>query len=215
MLEEAIEVIRKLWEGGFVTYHGRYYEVENARIYSRPEAPPPSLVSGFGPKAADLAARVGDGFVTVQPDRDLLERYRASAGKSRAIAALKVCWDQDEQRARKLAHQLWRTEGVEGQLSQELTMPSHFEAAAANVTEDIVAETVACGPDPERHLKAITKYLDAGFDEVYINQIGPEQEGSSTSTSANCTPSWECKAAADRPVPTDRKPYCAWRVLGP
>ena len=177
MLEEAIEVIRKLWEGGFVTHHGRYYEVENARIYSRPEAPPPILVSGFGPKAADLAARIGDGFVTVQPDRDLLERYRASAGKGRAIAALKVCWDQDEQRARKLAHQLWRTEGVEGQLSQELPMPSHFQAAAALVTEDIVAETVACGPDPERHLKAITKYLDAGFDEVYINQIGPEQEG--------------------------------------
>ena len=81
MLEEAIEVIRKLWEGGFVTHHGRYYEVENARIYSRPEAPPPILVSGFGPTAADLAARVGDGLVTVQPDRDLLERYRASGGE--------------------------------------------------------------------------------------------------------------------------------------
>lgn len=177
MLEEAIEVIRKLWAGGFVSHHGRYYDVENARIYSQPESAPPILVSAFGPKAADMAARVGDGFVTVQPDRELLERYRANGGKGRAIAALKVCWDHDEQRARKLAHQLWRTEGVEGQLSQELPMPSHFEAAAANVTEDMVADSVACGPDPERHLEAISKYLDAGFDEVYINQIGPEQEG--------------------------------------
>ena len=177
MLEEAITIIRELWEGGFVTHHGRYYEVENARIYSRPESPPPVLVSGFGPKAVDLAARIGDGFVTVQPDRDLLDRYRAKGGGGKAIAALKVCWDPDEQRARKLAHQLWRTEGVEGQLAQELPMPSHFDAAATNVTEDMVAESVACGPDPERHLHAISKYLDAGFDELYINQIGPDQEG--------------------------------------
>ena len=77
----------------------------------------------------------------------------------------------------KLAHELWPTEGVEGQLAQELALPSHFEAAAANVTEEMVAEQIACGPDPEVHVAAITKYLDAGFDEVYINQIGSDQEG--------------------------------------
>ena len=177
MLEEAVEVIRKLWEGGLVTHHGRYYSVENARIYSLPDSPPPILVSAFGPEATDVAARIGDGFVTVQPDSGMLERYRKKGGKGPAIAALKVCWDEDEQVARKLAHELWPTEGVGGQLAQELALPSHFEAAAANVTEDMVAEQIACGPDPERHAGAIKKYLDAGFDEVYINQIGPNQEG--------------------------------------
>ena len=150
MLEEAVEVIRELWEGGLVTHHGRYYTVENARIYSRPDSPPPILVSAFGPEATDVAARIGDGFVTVQPDRELLERYRKNGGKGRAIAALKVCWNEDEQVARKLAHELWPTEGVEGQLAQELALPSHFEAAAANVTEDMVAEQIACGPGPGR-----------------------------------------------------------------
>jgi G6PDH family F420-dependent oxidoreductase len=177
MLEESVEVIRKLWEGGVVTHHGRYYTVENARIYSMPDAPPPILVSAFGPDAADVAARIGDGFVTVQPDRELLERYRTHGGKGRAIAAVKVCWGQDEQQARKLAFDLWPTTAVEGQLSQELAMPAYFEAAAAQVTEDMVADLLACGPDPERHVAAITKYLDAGFDEVYVNQIGPNQEG--------------------------------------
>jgi G6PDH family F420-dependent oxidoreductase len=177
MLEEAVEVIRQLWGGGLVSHHGRYYTVENARIYSAPDLPPPILVSAFGPEAADVAARIGDGFVTVQPDRELLERYRSKGGKGRAIAALKVCWDQDEKRARKLAHELWPTEGVEGQLAQELPLPSHFEAAAANVTEEMVADLVACGPDPERHVAAILKYVEAGFDEVYVNQIGPDQEG--------------------------------------
>jgi len=177
MLEEAVDVIRKLWEGGLVTHHGKYYTVENARIYSLPDTPPPIVVSAFGPKAADVAARIGDGFVTVQPDHEMLQRYREKGGAGPTIAAVKVCWDQDEKRARKLAHELWPTQAVEGQLSQELALPSFFEDAAKHVTEDQIAEMTACGPDPERHVAAITKYIDAGFDEVYVNQIGPDQEG--------------------------------------
>jgi hypothetical protein len=62
-------------------------------------------------------------------------------------------------------------------LAQELPLPAHFASAASIVTEDMVADIVACGPDPERHVKAVEKYLEAGFDEVYINQIGPDQDG--------------------------------------
>jgi G6PDH family F420-dependent oxidoreductase len=177
MLEEAVDVMRLLWEGKLVNHHGEFYTVENARLYSVPDTPPPVAVSAFGPEAAEVAARIGDGFITVQPDKELLARYRTHGGHGPSIAALKVCWDQDEQRARKLAHELWPTECLEGQLSQELPLPAHFESAASIVTEDMVADAVACGPDPERHLAAIAEYIDAGFDEVYINQIGPDQEG--------------------------------------
>src|ERR1700728_5291888 len=93
MLEEAVEVIRQLWEGGLVTHHGRYYTVENARIYSLPDSPPPIVVSAFGPDATDVAARIGDGFVTVQPDAELLERYRKNGGTGRALAGAEGCWD--------------------------------------------------------------------------------------------------------------------------
>ncbi|HEX3795899.1 MAG TPA: TIGR03557 family F420-dependent LLM class oxidoreductase [Acidimicrobiales bacterium] len=177
MLEEAVEVIRLLWEGKVVNHHGEFYTVENARLYSVPDSPPPIAVSAFGPDAAEVAARIGDGFITVRPDKELREKYRSLGGSGRSIAALKVCWDQDEKRARKLAYELWPTTGLTGQLSQELPMPAHFESAASNVTEDTVADAIACGPDPERHIKAITEYLDAGFDEVYVNQIGPDQAG--------------------------------------
>lgn len=177
MLEEAIDVIRRLWQGGLVNHHGEFYTVENARIYSLPDSPPPIAVSAFGPHAADLAARVADGFITVSPDGELLGRYREKGGRGPSIAAVKVCWDPDERRARRLAHELWPTEGLSGQLSQELPLPSHFAAAAEHVTEEMVADALACGPDPERHVKAIAAYLDAGFDEVYVNQIGPDQEG--------------------------------------
>jgi G6PDH family F420-dependent oxidoreductase len=177
MLEEAVAVMRQLWEGHLVTHHGAHYTVENARLYSLPNSPPPVAVSAFGPESAELAARIGDGLVTVRPDSELLDLYRRKGGQGPAIAALKVCWNEDESKARKMAHHLWPTEGLEGQLAQELPVPSHFESAAAHVAEDMVADIVACGPDPERHVAAIRKYLDAGFDEVYVNQIGPEQEG--------------------------------------
>jgi G6PDH family F420-dependent oxidoreductase len=177
MLEEAVEVIRQLWEGRLVNHHGEFYTVENARLYSIPDAPPPLAVSAFGPTAAEVAARIGDGLITVSPDTELLRKYRAGGGSGPSIAGVKVCWDQDEKRARKLAHELWPTECLPGQLNQELPLPSHFAAAAEVVSEDMVADALACGPDPERHVKAISAYLEAGFDEVYVNQIGPDQEG--------------------------------------
>src|SRR4051794_28137860 len=68
MLREAIEVMRLLWQGGSQSHRGRHYTVENARIYTLPERPPEILMSGFGPKAVDLAARVGDGYAAVMPE---------------------------------------------------------------------------------------------------------------------------------------------------
>jgi G6PDH family F420-dependent oxidoreductase len=177
MLEEAVSLMRDMWHGKTITHHGRHYTVENARLYSCPENPPPVVVSAFGPLARAVAARIGDGFVTTQPDKDVVADYKKQGGSGPTIAALKVCWDTDEARARKLAHELWPTEGLAGQLSQELPMPLHFEQAASIVTKEMVAEKVACGPDPERHVSAIRDYLDADFDEVYVNQIGPDQAG--------------------------------------
>jgi G6PDH family F420-dependent oxidoreductase len=177
MLEEAVEVMRQLWKGSFYSHRGRHYTVENAKIYSCPDTPPPVLVSGFGPKATALAARIGDGFVTTAPDADAVKAYRAAGGKGPAVAAFKVCWGPDESAARKLAYDLWPTTGVPGELSQELPMPAHFEQAAQTVTEEMVTDKIPCGPDPERHAAAFRQYLEAGFDEIYVSQIGEDQAG--------------------------------------
>lgn len=92
MLEEAVEVIRLLWEGGFKHHHGRHYTLEAARLYSLPAEPPPILVSGFGRKSVELAARIADGFVSVGPDREGLERYREHGGRGVSTSGMKVCW---------------------------------------------------------------------------------------------------------------------------
>lgn len=177
MLEEAVEVMRKLWDGGRVNHRGRHYVVEDARIYTRPDRPVEVIVSGFGPKSIDLAARIADGFITTKPQAPAIERYRRGGGKGPTVAALKHCFGPDEAAARKLAHHLWANEQLPGEMAQVLPSPTHFEQASKLVTEDMVAEVVPCGPDPERHAGAITQYLEAGFDEVFVNQIGPDLAG--------------------------------------
>jgi G6PDH family F420-dependent oxidoreductase len=177
MLEEAVEVMRKLWKGKLTSHDGRFYQVENARIYSLPDEPPPVLMSALGQKSVSLAARVADGLISTQPDRESLERYAAEGGKGLRQGGLKVCWGRDEQAARKTAFELWPNNLLPGQLAQELALPSHFDQATQLVTEDEVAELIPCGPDPERHLASIRQYLDAGFDEVYVSQIGDDQAG--------------------------------------
>lgn len=178
MLEEAIEVMRSLWSGGFQSHRGRHYTVQNARIYDLPGSPPPVLVSGFGPKATELAGRVGDGYVTVMPNEEMIRMFKESGGEGKPVTAgLKVCWADDETEARRLAHKLWPNEGVPGELAQELPMPAHFEQASELVTEEHMGDSIACGPDPDRHVEAVKPFIQAGCDEIYISQMGDAQEG--------------------------------------
>jgi G6PDH family F420-dependent oxidoreductase len=177
MLEEAVQVIRTLWQGGMRSHRGRHYQVENARIYDLPERTPPILISGFGPKATKLAAKIGDGYCTVQPDKQEVKRFRDAADGPRPVAGgMKVCWAPEEAQARATAYRLWPNEQLPGELAQILPTPAHFEQASELISEDMVAEAVPCGPDLDRHLEAIKRYADAGFDELYIQQIGPDQE---------------------------------------
>ncbi|MFB6633611.1 TIGR03557 family F420-dependent LLM class oxidoreductase [Streptomyces sp. NPDC056362] len=177
MLEEAVEVMRKLFTGDQISHQGRHYTVDNARLYTAPTSELPVLVSGFGPKAAELAGRIGDGFVTMGPDHDAIRRFRNAGGEGKpVIGGLKVCWGEDREKAVETAHRLWPTEQLPGELAQILPTPIHFEQASVLVTHDQVSRNVPCGNDPEEHLTAVRAYVDAGFDEVYIGQIGPDQD---------------------------------------
>jgi G6PDH family F420-dependent oxidoreductase len=177
MLEEAVQVIRTLWQGGMQSHRGIHYIVENARIYELPEQLPPILISGFGPKATKLAAEIGDGFCTVAPVKEAVESFRSEGGGEKLVAGgMKVCLAADEASARSTAHRLWPNESLPGELSQLLPTPAHFEQAVQLVTEEMVAEEVPCGPDLEPHFEKIREFEDAGFDELYVQQIGPGQE---------------------------------------
>jgi G6PDH family F420-dependent oxidoreductase len=176
MLEESIEVMRLLWEGGVQSHRGRHYRVSHARVYDLPDEPPPVLVSGFGPSATKLAARIGDGYCTTSPDEELIGLYRSEGGKGPIYAGAKVCFGPDEQEAVKTVHKLWPNIGLPGELAQILPTPAHFEQAAELVTADAIAQAVPCGPDLDHHAQELQAFADAGVDELFIQQVGPRQD---------------------------------------
>jgi G6PDH family F420-dependent oxidoreductase len=177
MLEEAIEIIRLLWQGGSQSYYGQYYAVENARIYTLPDQLPPIYVGAAGRNSAELAAQISDGLITTAPEKEVAQTFRQSAGDNLPmIGQISVCVAADEKAALKTVMEWWPNAGLGGELSQELPLPAHFEQAIKTVREDDLAQVVICGTDPKKHLEAIQKYIDLGFQQVYVHQIGPDQD---------------------------------------
>jgi G6PDH family F420-dependent oxidoreductase len=160
MLAEAISVIRELWTGRQVSHRGPHYRVENARIFTLPEVPPPIYVS-----------------CTTEPDEDCVERFRHHGGGDKPVqAGAKVCFGEDRDERIRAAHHLWPNEALPGELAQIVPTPHHFEQACELVTPEMVAEKVPCGPDLDAHRKLIADYEEAGIDELYIQQIGGNHE---------------------------------------
>jgi G6PDH family F420-dependent oxidoreductase len=178
MLGEAVYVLRAMFAGSVVEHDGAHYQVEHAQLYTRPDTPPPIYISAFGPKAARFAGAVGDGFMSVKPDPQLVGVFRENGGADKiAQGGLKVCWGTDVAEARRTVHRLWPSQALPGELAQVLPTPEHFEQACKLVTEDAAAASAVCGDDVDSHQEAIRTYVDAGYDEVYIGQIGPDQRG--------------------------------------
>jgi coenzyme F420-dependent glucose-6-phosphate dehydrogenase len=177
MLEEAVTIIRELFTGDLVTHDGDYYTVHTARLYTVPEHPPPIMVAASGPMAAELAGRAGDGLISTAPDSEIVDTFRRNGGDGPRYGMIHVCWAPEEGEAVKTAHRQWINAAIGGELGQELPLPAHFEQAGKTVRPEDVAELVVCGPDPERHRARIREYADAGFDHVYVHQVGDDQEG--------------------------------------
>jgi G6PDH family F420-dependent oxidoreductase len=133
-------------------------------------------MSGFGNKAVKLAARIADGYRCVQPNTGFVRLYRESGGGDRPVqGGLKVCWGADAGVARKTMHRLWRTDQIPSEAVRLLPVPRQFSQVAELISEEDIS--APCGPDVEDHLRGIGAYADAGFDEVYIGQVGSEQDG--------------------------------------
>ena len=178
MLAEAIGLIRELWRGELVSHRGRHFRVDRARLYTLPDEPPPIAVAAAAPGAAELAGEHGDALISVGPNGEVVERFQGAGGVGKPrYAQLHVCWAETEAEAVRTARKMWPNSALPGELGQELALPQHFEQATSTVTDAQAAKTIVCGPDPERHRAAIDEYVHAGFDHVYVHQVGPEQEG--------------------------------------
>jgi G6PDH family F420-dependent oxidoreductase len=177
MLEEAVEIIRALFEGGHVTHHGQHYDVESARLWDLPETAPPIGIAVSGEQSCKLAGHLADLVIATEPKAGLLEAFdrHGGTGKPR-VGQLPVCYDPDRDTAVKRAHSQFRWFGLGWKVNAELPHPDSFEAATQFVTEDDVAASIPCGDDPDAFVEAVRPYAEAGFGEVALVQIGGDSQ---------------------------------------
>lgn len=175
MLEEAVEVMRRLWSGETIDHEGQHYRVENARLFDPPDDTLPVIVSGFGRRSAELAARIGDGLWTSGSTSELIDHFHAEGGTGPRYGQIHVCVGSDVDECRGTVHEVWPNAAMPGQIPQELPTWTHFEQVASLVDIDAATDGIPCGPDPEPVLEAVRGYVDAGYSHVYLHQIGPDQ----------------------------------------
>ena len=177
MLEEAVGIIRELWEGGLVTHRGKHYTVDRARLYTVPVEAPPIAIAAAAENAAELAGRLGDALVSTAPDADVVKTFERAGGKGKPkYGQFHVCVASSREQAVETAYGCWRNGALAGELGQELPLPRYFRQATSAFTREQVAEQVVCGNDPGPHREKIEEFADAGFDRVYVHQVGSDQE---------------------------------------
>jgi G6PDH family F420-dependent oxidoreductase len=178
MLSEAIDVIGALFDGGEpVNFRGRHFDVESARLWDLPDERVPIGVAVSGPASCRLAGAKADVMVAVEPKAKLGEMFDAAggAGKPR-VGQIAVCYDAERDAAIDRAHEQFRWFGLGWKVNADLPNPDGFEGATQFVTREQVAEQLACGPDVDEHVAKIKPFLDAGFTEIALVQIGAEAQ---------------------------------------
>ncbi len=178
MLSEAIDIISALFDGdGTVNYRGRHFDVEQARLWDLPDQRVPIGVAVSGPDSCELAGGKGDLMIAVEPKAELGEMFdrAGGAGKPR-IGQLAVSYDSDRSAAVRRAHEQFRWFGLGWKVNADLPNPESFAGATQFVTAEQVADAIACGPDVDEHVDKIRQFLDAGYTDVALVQIGADQQ---------------------------------------
>ena len=180
MLGEAVDIIRTLWNGDneMQDYDGCYYNVENARIYTRPPEMPPIFIAAEGEMACELAGKEGDGLIAQTGSEKIIKNFKDAGGEGKPCwGEATVCWAETDDKAKSQAYEIWPIKANTVQLNGDLPTPTHFEQLGEIVNEDIVAEKMVCSNDPQKFIDEVKSYANAGFDHVCINNVGEDQYG--------------------------------------
>ena len=176
-LRESIDVIRQLWSGANVNHRGKFWNVENLELATRPAIPPPIYIAASGTRSAALAGEVGDGLIATTVDAHLVDIFRGSGGHGKAqIGQLHISLATTVDRACEQAWEWWPVGAVPAPILTELARPRDFEAVARSAARDAVRDTVVCACDSEPIVAAIDRYVAAGYDTIYLHQVGPDQQ---------------------------------------
>jgi G6PDH family F420-dependent oxidoreductase len=177
MLMEAIEIIQQLWQGEETSHDGAYYTIDRAKLWDLPKKAPTIAVAAGGPRAAKLTGEKGLGLFATEPKPELVKTWSEAGGKGPKYCEVGLCWARSEAEALRTARERMRFSLLGWKVMPELPTPENFEAASEYIRDEDIAKQVACGPDPERHVAAVRKYVEAGFDHIVLLGGGPDQEG--------------------------------------
>lgn len=177
MLREALEIIRLLWDGGYRTYRGQYLSIEDARVFDLPAQRPGIAVAAGGPRAARIAAELGDGLFATEPRSDLVETYTAAGGTGPRYVEVPLAWAPTADAALASAHERFRFAPTGWKVQSELPNVRDFEAATRFVRVEDMADVFGAGPDVERHLATVQQFVDAGYDRLALIDAGPDPDG--------------------------------------
>jgi G6PDH family F420-dependent oxidoreductase len=178
MLHEAVEIIRALFDGGYVNYAGDHFRVDSAKLWDLPERRVPLAVAVSGNQSIEKFAPLVDHLIAVEPEDDLVAKWdeTVSGRDSRKIGQVPICWDTDRVRAVERAHEQFRWFGGGWKVNAELPGPSGFAGATQFVRPEDVAGSIPCGPDVEAIVEAVSAFTRAGFTDVALVQIGDENQ---------------------------------------
>lgn len=178
MLGEAIDIFRLLWQGGVHSYEGQFFDVDHAQLYDLPDQPIVVTLGVSGPKSVALAVEKADGIMATSPEAELVKGYKDDAGKDAPVyGEVTLAWAATKEEGLETAHERFRFSAFDWSVNSELRDVAGFEAASKYVRPEDLSDKVSAGPDPQVHLEAITKYLDAGFDHLVLTCPGDDQAG--------------------------------------
>lgn len=174
-VEEGIGILRDLWAGKRLGHRGTHWQIDHAQLWTRPAAAPDVLVAASGPRSAQLAGEQGDGLIGVTPDRQLVEVFRSNGGDGkRCVGQLHVCAAATLEEARQTAWEWWPNGVLPPEILTEIASPEQFEATADKIGAAAIDRAVVCATDGEPIQRAIDRFIGAGYDTVYLHQVGPD-----------------------------------------
>lgn len=177
MLEEAMTIIRELLTGEQITFEGEYFRVDQARLWDVPASGLPIGVAVSGRESINRFAPLAEHLIAVEPKPELIRQWDDAKGAdSRKIGQIPICWGPDKDAAAQRAHELFRWFGGGWSVNADLPMPKSFEAASQFVRVDDVAESIACGPDLDVLAASVQPFLDAGFTDIALVQVGDDSQ---------------------------------------
>ncbi len=178
MLSEAVDIIRQLLAGEeSVNYRGRHFDVEQAKLWDLPERRVPIGIAVSGPGSCRLAGTKADLMIATEPEPALGEMFDAAGGSGKPrVGQVALAYDNDRDAAVARAHEQFRWFGLGWKVNADLPNPESFAAATQFVTPDQVGEQIGCGSDVEEHVEKIRPFIDAGFTEIALVQIGADQQ---------------------------------------